>query len=294
LSALSASTLGTFRGTDAVSRGVSRRRLADLCEQEVIERVLPDTYRMTAVMRSTEQDLVAALLWAGPGAAATGRSAAELFRLEGVRAEIAEIAVVDGAPLRSNLVEVHYPRRSAAMVRDLNGVRVTGIEYTLVRLAATLEPEAFEIALEDARRRRLTSIPALRAYLKRFGRSGREGVRTLRLLLAELDPAHPARSTLEVKTRRLLVANGITNFVRELPLKWEGDTYFFDFAFVREQVVLEANGRRWHDDVTDYERNNDKWSVPGHHGYRVMFATWSKVTQQPERLVADLRALLRK
>jgi hypothetical protein len=292
LSALGASTLGTFRGTDAVSEGVSRRRLADLREHEVIERVLPDTYRMTAVTRSPEQDLHAALLRAGSGAAATGRSAAELYRLEGVRAECPEIVVMNGARPRSPLVDVHYPRRAAAMVREINCVHVTGIEYTLLRLAATLAPEAFEIALEDARRRQLTSISALRAYLRRFGKSGREGVRPLRDLLDELDPVHPARSTLEVKTRRLLVANGITNFVREIPLKWEGRRYLFDFAFERDHVILETNGRRWHDDVTDFDRDNDKWSVPGHHNYRIVFATWSKVSRAPERLVADLRSLL--
>ena len=68
---------------------------------------------------------------------------------------------------------------------------MTGVEPTLVALAATLESEAFEIACEDARRRRLTSVPALNAYLTRFGRAGRPGVGNLRRLLRELDPTHP-------------------------------------------------------------------------------------------------------
>jgi hypothetical protein len=73
----------------------------------------------------------------------------------------------------------------------------------LIALAATLGSEAVEIACEDARRRRLTSVRALRAYIDRFGRPGRPGIRNLRRLLDELDPVHAARSTLEVKTRRL-------------------------------------------------------------------------------------------
>jgi hypothetical protein len=60
---------------------------------------------------------------------------------------------------------------------------------------------------------------------------------------------HAARSTLEVKTRRLLVANGFTDFVRELPLVWRGRTYYFDFAFPHRSTILETNGRRWHDDA---------------------------------------------
>ena len=46
------------------------------------------------------------------------------------------------------------------------------------------------------------------------------GVQSLRKLLGELDPKWPSRSTLEVKTRRLLMAHGMTNFVREHPPPW--------------------------------------------------------------------------
>ena len=293
LSALSASNLGVFRGRDATARQITRRQLAALRAQGVVERLHPDTYCLTAVPSSGEQALRAALLWAGDGAAAAGRSAAERYGLEGVRAGLPEIVVPTNVRARSHGIVVHHGERSASMVRQVRGLPTTGIECTLLQLAATLDVEAFEVACEDARRRRLTSVPALRAYLERFGKSGRDGVVKMRALLDELDPVHPARSTLEVKTRRLLVAAGITNFVREFPLEWAGRTYLFDFAFEREQVILETNGRRWHDDAADYEWNNDKWSVPGHHGYRIVFATWAKVTRRPQRLVAELKNLLR-
>ncbi len=133
---------------------------------------------------------------------------------------------------------------------------------TLVAPAHALDGEAFEIACDDARRRRLTGVPALRTYLERFGRKGLPGVRATRALLDELDPISPSRSTLEVNARRLLVANGITDFTREFPLEW--------------------NGRRWRDDPTDYEYDNDKWSVPGRHGYLLVLATWNKVVRNPE------------
>jgi very-short-patch-repair endonuclease len=111
-------------------------------------------------------------------------------------------------------------------------------------------------------------------------------------LLRELDPTQPARSTLEVKTRRLLYANGYTGFVREFPLEWNGRTYFFDFCFEKRRTILETNGRRWHDDPSDYEHDNEKWSVPGRHGYRIVLATWDKVTKTPRALIAELDATL--
>jgi very-short-patch-repair endonuclease len=293
LSELSASSFGVFTGTEATERGVSRKQLGRLRAHGEILRVLPDTYRILAVPPSSLQHLRAALLWAGADAAAAGRSAGELYGLEGVTAEKPEIVVPPSVRATAEGVSVrHTHDRASLMLRHQKGFPVTGVECTLLTLAALLDEVAFEIACEDARRRRLTSVPALRAYLQRYGRPGRLGVRHMRRLLRELDPQHPARSTLEVMTRRLLVAHGITGFVREFPLEWHSRTYFYDFAFERERTILETNGRRWHDDATDYEHNNEKWSVPGRHGYRIVFATWEKVTRHPIELLADLAAAL--
>jgi hypothetical protein len=66
----------------------------------------------------------------------------------------------------------------------------------------------------------------------------------------------------------------------------------FDFGFDGERTILETNGRRWHDDPADYEDDYEKWSVPGRHGYRLVFATWDKVTRHPDALVAGLLATL--
>ena len=83
-----------------------------------------------------------------------------------------------------------------------------------------------------------------------------------------------------MKTRRLLRANGIADFVREFPL----DGYFFDFAFLEQRTILETNGRKWHDDPADYEHDHEKWSVPGRHGLKLVLATWDKVPRTPGRV----------
>ena len=43
------------------------------------------------------------------------------------------------------------------------------------------------------------------------------------------------------------------DFVREFPLEWKGRRHGYDF-----------------------EHDSEKWSVPGRHVYRVVFATWEK------------------
>ncbi len=290
---ISAPQLGVFRGRDAVRLGVSRKQLLAFGRADIIARELPDTYRMCAVAPSREQRLRLALLWAGDAAAAAGRSAGEMYGIEGIRVDVPEIVVPNGHRSRHPKVRVFSAvdmRRM--MVRRHRGIRVTGVEATLTRLAHLLDDESFEVACEDARRRRLTSLPALRTYLNRLGGPGQRGVSTLRDLLDQLDPAHPSRSTLEVKTRRLLVSAGYGDFVREFPLVWNGRTFLFDFCFERRRTILETNGRRWHDDPTDYEYDNEKWSVPGRLGYRIVFATWDKVTRRPAALLDELAATL--
>jgi hypothetical protein len=79
---------------------------------------------------------------------------------------------------------------------------------------------------------------------------------------------------------------------REHPLTWAGRTYWFDFAWPEDALVLECNGRRWHDDPTDYEHDNEKWSVPGRLQWRIVFATWTKVTSRPDELIDELGAAL--
>jgi hypothetical protein len=293
LTRLAAPTRGAFRGRAAVKRGVTRKQLGTLRQQGFVERVLPDTYRLAATPRSREQSLCAALLWAGDEAVGDRRSAGTTYGLEGVRTEKPQISVPSTVRRKSEQVDVrYYEDRRPLMVRRVRGLPVTGVEATLMALAHELDAVALEVACEDARRRRLTSIPALRAYLDRHAGSGRDGVRALRGLLDELDPKYPSRSTLEVLTRRLLVANSLTGFTREFPLSWKGRTYRFDFAFERRCTILETNGRRWHDDAADYEGDNEKWSVPGRHGYFLVLATWDKVTRRPREFLAELSATL--
>jgi hypothetical protein len=285
--------LGVFLASRAEEFGITARQLVDLRRAGVVERAYPRVYCFTAVAPSDEQRLRAALAWAGPAASAATRSAGALYALSDVQAPQPEIVVPESRRARHPGIIVHHARhRPALMLRTVRGIPTTGPEATLQALAQVLDLVALEVACEDARRRGLTSIPALHRYLERFSARGRPGTTRLRALLAELDPRWPSQSKLEVLTRRLLVAHGLTDFVREHPLIDGGERFRYDFAFLRERVILETNGRRWHDDPTDYQRDQHKWSVPARHGFRLLFATWSDVTAHPERLVAGLRDVL--
>ncbi len=117
ISELCRSSLGVFRGRAAVHLGVNRKQLGAMQGSGIVERVLPDTYRMTAVAPSNEQSLRAALLWAGPGAVAAGLSAGELYGLGRVRAMTPEIAVTSPRRVRSESVVVHEVQHRGSIAR---------------------------------------------------------------------------------------------------------------------------------------------------------------------------------
>lgn len=290
---ISRTTAGAFRSADALQRGISERELRTVIRNGLVARRFPGVYVIAGAPDLLNQRLHAALLWAGEASAVAAQSAGELLRLEGVHSERPVIAVPASNRKRHPDVRlIRYVSRTPMMIRNGHGMPVVGAEAMLCQLAGSMDREAFEVACEDARRKRLTSIPALRAYLDRFGASGRNGSGELRKLLTELDPVRPSNSVLEIKARRLLTSNGLRGFVREFPLEWNGRRYYFDFAFPQQRVILETNGRRWHDDAADYEFDNEKWSVPGQHGFRIVFATWHKVLGAPLAFVEEVRSAL--
>jgi hypothetical protein len=180
---------------DARQLGIPAKQLWAMQRDGLITRVHPGVYRLASVPPTPFQLLHAALAWAGPDAAAAGRSAATGYRLEGVVTAKPEIVVPESKRARSKSIVVHHARdRRPLMIRMVDGVPTTGVEATMLLLAHLVDAEALEVACEDARRRRLTSMAALHAYLDRWQQRGRPGQLNLRRLLAELDPQHPARS----------------------------------------------------------------------------------------------------
>ena len=104
---------------------------------------------------------------------------------------------------------------------------------------------------------------------------------------------HPSRSTLEVKTRRLLVAHGLTDFVREFPLEWNGRTYRFDFCFERDaQRSSRPTGGAGTTTRPTTSTTTRSGACPARHGYRIVFATWDKVTRTPDLLIDEIATTL--
>ncbi len=254
--------------------------------------VAPRVYRIPGTGDSPEQELLRAVLWGGRSAVASHRSAARLWNLDGAeptpgahrtaggRAGIGGVADAAGGieitvPYCHDDVlggvRVHRTRRLDRVDRRLrSGVPVTAPERTLVDLAAVLDEEALEMALESALRLHLTDPARLGRRIERL--AGRRGLRVLRRLLRER-PDRPAESGLEVRVQRFLRERGIDGFLRQYDV-WDGRQWRrLDWANPDTRVALEADGWQWHSDRIAWSRDRTRSDALAALGWRFLHVT---------------------
>jgi very-short-patch-repair endonuclease len=275
---------------------ISRAQLDDLnltakqingaVRAERFELVLPNVLRLAGAPRTTEQRVAAAVLWGGPGAVASYRSAAGLWEIDVPEGARPEISVPIESNPRCDDVVVHRVSSPPAQ-RKRRGIPTTTPERTIIDLAGVLTAPQLETAFESARHERLVTADSLARALHQLGTRGRRGSASLRSLLATLADDPPAESALEVRVERLLRASALPKPQRQVEVEVDARRYRLDFAWPELLVALECDGRRWH----DFEHDRRRWSaISSATGYRILWATWERVRDEPDRLIAELVA----
>jgi very-short-patch-repair endonuclease len=73
----------------------------------------------------------------------------------------------------------------------------------------------------------------------------------------------------------------------------EGDTVLeVDFLWSRQRVVVEADGRRFHDDPLAFERDRKRDRDLQLSGYRVIRFTHRQIEKEPDAVVSAIHRLL--
>jgi very-short-patch-repair endonuclease len=235
-----------------------------------------------------------ALLQLGPGARAARRTAAALWRLDMlVEPDDVELDVPHGSRRRVPGVRVQQSRSSAqGLVVPVPGcapLPVTPLVDTVLDCAVD-RPLLEAVAIADsALRRRDCSVKALRrAATARRGlpHNGRVWA-VLRLLDARCG------SVLESALRVVLHNAGLAPPRTQYAMLAAGLMLGrVDFAWPVERLVVETDGRRWHDPAdrrhADRQRDN-RW---GRLGWLVLRFTWAEVIHDPDAVVAAVREAL--
>lgn len=172
----------------------------------------------------------------------------------------------------------------------IDGIPCTSLARTLLDVAGTQSPSTLAYAVTQAEVEEVFDLAEILELLKRS--KGRRGVARLRLAIELHDPdEQQARRELEKKLLRLFKRGGFRPEVNG-HLVVDGISLMPDFMWRDAHLIVEADSRRVHDTATAFEKDRQRDQRLAAAGWTVIRCTWHQVTNEPERLLQTLRALL--
>ncbi len=266
----------------ALALGMSVRQFQARTAAGLYVRAQPRVFRVVGAPVTWEQQVLAACMSAGGGAAASHRSAAQLWGLRGVDAAPVEVTVP--TDWRPSLTDVVVHRSGAVDVVRRRGIPVTTPAATLLVLGSTVDANTLGSAVEDAIFRRLTTAARLASMVERLGRPGRGGTAALRRVLEERGDEAATESVLEDMMARLLRRAGMRGFERQY---WVAGVRL-DFAKPEKKLGIEVNGAAFHSGAADVQRNCAKINRLLALGWRVLQFTWADVRYRADDVVGEI------
>jgi very-short-patch-repair endonuclease len=256
----------------------------------LLERVRKNVFRIAGSAKSWEQDLLAACLWAGGGAAASHRSAAALWRLPDFKTGPLDLSTSRNIKADGLLI-YRTQTLSEDDVCEIAGIPTTSICRTLIDLAAVAHYKRVEDAVDDAIRRKITSLGELKSNLAVCEYQRRNGTRAFRRVLETTDPriVH-THSNFESRLLRVLRKARLPKPVPQFVIKHEGEFIAqVDFAYPGAKLAIEAESYRWHSGTRTFNRDIDRYNRLEALGWRVIRVTWHQLMHEPNKVIALVR-----
>lgn len=283
---------GVIARSQALAHGMSSSAIDRRVHSGEWLRLLPGTYALRGSPASFMRRATAGYLWAGKGALLSHDTSGVLFDLDGVSTR--KIFVSSPRRLSSPRVIVHRRPTDDLPSKNIEVVRVTSIEQTLLDLGGKLGGERLELALDSALRQGLTRFDRLTRHLATFGGPGVTGSTALAQILKMREPCpRPTDSILEVEllklTRRFVLPPPVAQYPVQLR---EGLTVHVDFAYPEQMLAIEVDSVRWHSGVRAIKWDNERQNLLVALGWRVLRFEWNDIVNRPAVVAAQILAAL--
>jgi very-short-patch-repair endonuclease len=256
--------------------------------------------RLPGTAETAQQQMMAAILAAGPGALVSHRSAAFLHGMAPRRPPVVDLVVPTSRSRRPTPrtafvrgldgVVAHRPSdRGRPAPHRIDGIACTNVLRTLLDLGA-VAPDLVLGAVGHALTDGLATLDAIATCLLEHGRPGRAGVGPLRRALDEWTiDAKPADSVLEPAMHRLVALYGLPP-VEFHPMVGGREV---DFRVVGTPIVIECDGWRHHGrEREQFERDRDNDAEFSARGWIVLRFTYRAITSRPGRVAGQIRAAI--
>lgn len=290
---LASTQLGLISRRQALYLGLSPNSIARRLKSGAWVLQLPGVYRLSGAPTSWQGRLLGALFWIGDDGVVSHQSAGALWKLEGIAAGSVELSVNRNLRNRQGVV-AHFRRRlSEGEVTDLGPFRVTSATRTLIDLASCVPPETLETALDDALRRRLTSIPRLKWALRTVGK-GHKGLKVLRRFVDERDPkTRGSESRLETRLLRLIRDANLPLPVAQYEIRNNGKFVArVDLCYPEYQLILEADSYASRSGLKNWNHDRDRANALVRLHWSILRISGKDIFENPEKVVELVRDTL--
>jgi len=291
---LAATQYGVFSRDQVASLGVTRGMIDRRLRNGRWESTERNIFRAAGFLPSWRQSLMVACLTLGAGTYVSHRSASTLWPLAGIEAEGMELTIPRSRRRRGPWI-VYQNTVSAGEIAKIGPFPVTTAARTLLDVASVVNLDLVEIALDDALRRGLVSLPRMRWHLDTWERSRRPGVAALRKLVKARDAASsvPA-SVLETMLLRLILDAGLPPPRCQYEILGAGRILaVLDFAYPDARLGIEADGYEWHSGRARFEHDRTRSNRLTLLDWRILHVTWRDLKLRPQAVVDTIRSALR-
>lgn len=276
---------GAFNRAQAHASGVSPAMLRRRVAAGEVRQLDDDVWAFTAAPVTWTQACWAATLIHPRAAISHETAAAHLGHSDSAPAM--HVTVPLAGDHRSRSVVVHRSRHHRFAVHD--GLRVTRIEQVLVQLAAS-RPDLVRSVLHAAVHEDPSRLDRVLRHVERLRPTRLPGLKGLLELAIDLEGDPPTASELERQLFDVLAdVPGMPTVRRQAAAPWSPDGRSMVDALVPDwRLVLEADGRRYHQRVADFE--NDRWrdAEAAVHGLHVMRFTHARIRDDRPGIVDQL------
>jgi very-short-patch-repair endonuclease len=267
-----------------VQRRVQAGRWVRLTHAALVQAATEVTWRTVAM----------AAVLSTPDSMISGRSAALLHDLGPYR----RVGVEVTAPFAANARGVGYVVRRCRHFDDIESTLVDGFPVMtpaeLIHDLARREPRALvQRILEEAIVQRKASLDEVRALTGRRQESRCPGAGPVARILLDLDGTGVSESELERALGHLLKEMGVSGIDRQASVPWRSPVIGrVDVSLPSRQIILEADGRRWHSRERDFERDRARDNEAVANGWRVLRFTYRMLRDDSDGCAGLIRAAL--
>ncbi|MDX6268619.1 MAG: hypothetical protein QOD70_3359 [Frankiales bacterium] len=231
----------------------------------------------------------AAILGLGQGVVADRRTAAVLWGMDMlVEPGAIELRVAHGRAITVAGVDARPSRRTTQVdeeVLGLEAIPLTTAVDTVLDCAVSRPMREAVVIADSALRRGLVTVDDLVQAVDDRARHPRSS--RLRRMLHFIDDQ--SGSVLESVLRYLLLQNGFTPQSQYTVRRGKLFVGRFDFCLEQAQLIIECDGRRWHDPEDVRQKDRLKTNALICLGWRVLRFTWDEVVNSPAYVLTCVR-----